>query len=197
MVAKFAVPLALAIMAPCAFSHAQELPLLHPSRDVAVTYQVESTAGQGQARTRVLHMFWGADGTKLRLEIEGQEGIGLVDFRDRRMEVLLPQAHVVIEAPFSDGSVPGFFIPPGTTAHREGVDTVAGQACNVWNVTGSRGSGQACITADGVLLRAGGEKAGQGEGQMLATSVVYGAQPNSLFVVPPGFRRMDPSKPRR
>ncbi len=177
---------------------AQELPPLHPSRDAAVTYRAEfSAAGTSGPQSRTLHLYWGADGTKLRVEVEGQPGIALIDFRAHRMQVLLPTEHVVVDGPFQEGIVPGFIFPPGTTADRGGTDTVAGKTCDVWTVRSARGAGHACVTRDGILLRADGGSADRGEGQLLATSVNYEPQPSSLFAAPADFRRMDPTKPRR
>jgi hypothetical protein len=173
-------------------------PLLHPSRDVAVVYHVEGTpAAGGPAQIHTIRMFWGDGGEALRVELDTQPVVALIDFKRQRMEMLLPTKQVVLDAPLDSRLVPGFVIPPGATAKRAGGDTVAGQGCTVWNLSGPQGGGTACVTADGVVLRAEGSAAHQGAGRLEATSVTYAPQPASLFVPPPGFRRMDLKPPRQ
>ncbi len=74
---------------------------------------------------------------------------------------------------------------------------MAGLDCTVWNLTGKQGTGSACITADGVVLRADGQARREGSGRLEATSVAYGPQPAALFEPPPGFQRMDLAGRRR
>ncbi len=68
---------------------------------------------------------------------------------------------------------------------------MAGQTCEVWRLTGPHGTGKACITSDGLVLRAVGSMDEAGTGRLEAVSVTYGPQPASLFAPPPDFRRMD------
>lgn len=72
----------------------------------------------------------------------------------------------------------------GTGYERRGTDTVAGVPCTLWQTTDLRGSVVlACITADGVLLRA----SVGGHPVIEAKTVTYGPQPASLFAVPEGY----------
>jgi hypothetical protein len=80
---------------------------------------------------------------------------------------------------------------------RAGHRMIAGEGCTVWSVVGPSGSGDACITHDGVVL----EGAGQGDrpddhgqipsGHLLATAVSYAPLPPSLFAPPPGLQEVD------
>lgn len=171
-------------------------PLMRPTRDVAVVYRVQGTpAGGGPAQTHAIRMFWGDGGQELRVELDTQPVVALIDFKRQRMEMVLPAQRVVLDAALDPGLVPGFVMPPGATATRGGTDTVAGQGCTVWHLTGPRGAGTACITGDGVVLRAEGSAAHEGSGRLEAVSVTYAPQPDALFAPPPGFRRMDVKRP--
>ena len=61
-------------------------------------------------------------------------------------------------------------------------------------MTSPQGNGQACLTADGVLLRASGTHDGQ-QGSLEATAVRYGAQDPAQFRVPEDFQRMQMPAP--
>lgn len=173
-------------------------PLLHPSRDVAVVYHVEGTpAAGGPAQAHTIRMFWGKGGEALRVELDGQPIVALIDFKRQRMEMVISAKQMVLDAALDPRLVPGFVIPDGASAVRGGTDTVAGQGCAVWKLTGPQGGGTACVTTDGVVLRAEGSAAHEGAGQLEAVSVTYAPQPASLFTPPAGFRRMDVKPPRQ
>lgn len=177
---------------------ADELPLMRPTRDVAVVYHVEGTPAAGGApQTHTIRMAWGDGGEALRVEIDAQPVVTLINFKRRRMEVLILPRQVALEAPLDPNLIPGFAIPPGATAARAGTDSVDGYGCTVWKLTGPQGVGEACITQDGLVLRAQGNAGQQGAGRLEATSVTYAPQPPSLFTPPPGFQRMDLKPPRR
>ncbi len=177
---------------------ADALPPLRPTRDVAVVYQVEGTPDAGGApQTHTIRMAWGEGGDALRVEIDTQPVVALVDFKRQRMEMLILPRRVVLEAALDPSLVPGFAIPPGATASRSGTDSVDGHECTVWKLTGPQGAGEACVTQDGLVLRAEGNAARQGAGRLEATSVTYAPQPPSLFAPPPGFQRMDLKPPPR
>jgi len=71
---------------------------------------------------------------------------------------------------------------------RKGTATVVGIPCTNWEVHRDNGSGTACITDDGLLLR--GDSA-DGNSHMIATKVSFGSLPDSVFQPPPGYRKMD------
>ena len=176
---------------------AADLPSLHPSRDVAVVYHAEGTAdAHGGPQSHTIRMYWGEDGGALRVEVEGQPIVALIDFKRQRMAMLIGPRQVVLETKLDPALVPGFVLPAGAKAVRDGTDTVAGLGCAVWRLTGPQGGGTACITGDGVVLRADGA-AEHGSGRLEAISVTYAPQPEALFAPPPGYARMDLGHPRR
>ncbi|MBI1364890.1 MAG: hypothetical protein GC153_02900 [Alphaproteobacteria bacterium] len=76
----------------------------------------------------------------------------------------------------------------GPQPKRIGTDKVAGLSCEVWQTDDAGGRQQACITSDGILLRAG--KAGE-EPEIVAREVRKGPMPDSDFKVPDGFEVLD------
>jgi hypothetical protein len=180
--------LAILVAVPAA---GQQRPLLRPTRDLAVAYRVQAAGPNGEVETRTVHMYWTGQGTRMRLETEGQPGFALVDFTAGRMTMVNLPDKAYAEVTFDADHAPGLNIPPDATIERGGSDTVAGVACTVWDVKGPQGGGTACITADGLLLRARSLQANEPPA-LLAMSVAYGPQPASLFVLPDGLHKVTP-----
>ena len=171
---------------------AQDTPALRPAHDVAVVYHVMgSPPPSGAEQVHTVRMIWGDRGQELRVEIDRQQVVALVDFKRQRVTMLVEPQRLAIEFTLDPRLVPGFAIPPDARISRAGTDTVAGQGCDVWRLTGPRGTGTACITGDGLVLRAAGTMADAGTGRLEAVSVAYGPQPAALFTPPPDYRRMD------
>ncbi len=158
-------------------------PPLRPTRDVAVQYRVTDGG--------TIRMWWTGGGQVLRIELEGAPSYAVVNYARQRMMLVVPQRKLTLDAPFDPRMTPGFVLPPDTAMTRAGTDTVAGIPCTVWELKGAHGTGAACVTGDGLLLRAKGEAPNQGAASMEAKSVAYGPQPAWLFAPPDGFRRMD------
>jgi len=100
----------------------------------------------------------------------------VIDYREGRMHTVRLSDRLVLDmaAPASGGG----------TYVRQGEDQVAGLACTDWEATATDGRRTvACITADGVMLRA---SAG-GATLLSAMSVDYAQQDPALFAVPDGF----------
>jgi hypothetical protein len=170
---------------------AQERPLLRPSRDVEAAYRVQSAGSNGQAETRTVRMYWTGQGSRMRLETEGQPGFVLIDFDHQRATMVMLARKIYAEMKFDAEHAPGLHIPPGATVDRVGSDTVAGIACTEWQIKGSQGGGTACITNDGLLLRVRGSQPGEPVA-LEAVSVTYAPQPASLFTLPDGLRQVAP-----
>ena len=180
---------------------AQVGPRIHPLRDVAVAYRVHGTVGPGkQPEAAIVRMFWTDRGTLLRVEVQGQPGWGILNFAAKQMIMVIAPAHRYLEMPLDPSRTPGLNIPPGTAMTRVGQDRVAGTPCTVWVLHGRDGSGTACVTPGGLVLRARGQGTAppgspgagqQGSGSLRAISVAYGPQPAALFVPPAGFQRLD------
>ncbi len=178
---------ALALLA-AAQALAGDRPALRPTHDVAVVYRIDVP---GRSDTARITMTWANHGTKLRVDLPGDSGYGLVDIATEHMLVVVPRHRLVLQSKFDPRLMPGFAIPDDTRMTRAGADMVAGTPCTVWALAGPNGAGTACITEDGLLLR--GEGHGNGAQQasgIEAVSVARGPQPASLFDPPPDYRRI-------
>ncbi|MBW8270956.1 hypothetical protein [Caldovatus aquaticus] len=166
-------------------------PPLLPARDVAVTYRL---TGPGGAGTHSLRIAWLTAEGRVRLDLPAElGGVMLLDRRAQRAFLVMDQHRLVVELP-SGGEFPRLGeLPPGARLTREGRDRVAGLPCTVWRYQDHGRSGRACITEDGVLLRASGPGAAGGagdDGALEAVAVAYGPQDPASFRPPPGYRAM-------
>lgn len=185
MIRHLAVAAALALGASLP-ARAQDRPAITPSRDVDVTYQMN--AGDRVLRQR---MRWLVAAQKLRVDPPTAGLYMIVDLRDHRIALVRDADRRVAEldAPAA-GAMPG--AAPGSAFTREDTDSVAGLACTDWQTTDSAGAPTlACITADGVLLRA---RSG-GRTLVEAVSVRYAPQDPTLFQPPADYRRVTQPPP--
>lgn len=194
---KRPLPAAIVLATLLAAPALADQPLIHPTHDVAVTYRVlDGTSIGGMKGPHEVRMYWSHRGNLVRIDAGGAEGWAIIDFARHQMTVVMTAQHSYMQMPLDPNRTPGLFaLPPGTTMTRAGHDTVAGQGCTVWNVTSPHGDGTACITADGLMLRAQGHGTAQqaghtmaGQGGLQAISVAYGPQNAALFAPPAGFQ---------
>lgn len=184
---------ALALLLAVAPASAAEQPPLTPTRDVAVTYHATGPHGT----VRVVHMNFDAPGRRLHIDVVGEPGFQVIDRKANVLLSVLNTKKIYLERPLPPdvGNLmdrsPNMLMKKGATAK------VAGLPCTIWSVpTGPNNPDlEACITADGVVLKAEPANAATNEPHLEATSVVYGPQPDSLFVPPAGFRRIEPVMP--
>jgi len=124
----------------------------------------------------------------------------LVDISGRKVVAMVGPATsgVAVELDLNEAE---FGLLPGLLdAKRVGAATVAGEPCNLWEVTHppSRSANRtalpsasiACITPDGIPLRTEAVTNGAHQVVMEATRVTRVAQDPNLFVVPPGTKIM-------
>ncbi|MGH7066233.1 MAG: hypothetical protein ACREEU_00435 [Acetobacteraceae bacterium] len=183
---------ALLLLFSAGAAEAADQPPLTPTRDVAVTYQAKDPQGT----VRVVHMNFDAAGRRLHIDVAGQPGFVVIDRKDNtQLAVNYPaKSYIERQLPPEAGNLmdrdPNMHMTRGATA------TVAGLACTDWSMsTGPNRPAElvVCITADGVVLKAAPAGGGNGGTPNLeATQVAYGRQPESLFVPPAGFQRIEP-----
>ena len=157
----------------------QETPRLRPSRDVAVTY----TAVQS-GRRLVQRMRWLAAAQTMRVDPPTTGLYVIIDYVARRMSVVRDANRSVIDmaAPRDMTQLGGN--PDGGLYVRRGPDTIAGVACTEWETMDRAGrQTQACITVDGVLLRA----SAAGQPLVTATDVQYAPQDPTAFRIPADY----------
>ncbi|WP_338331615.1 hypothetical protein [Acetobacter sp. LMG 32666] len=181
---------------PATSAHAEgeppaEAPAITPSVDVDVEYELASPQGDVSTRQR---MRWQVATLRQRLDPDKSAVFMLTSWRDRTLSVVDNGRKRVSIMP-----VPGTqqLTPPGQPAMvgsyaRLGSSVVAGEQCTVWRTKDTDGHPtDACYTADGVLLQV----AQGGQITVRALSVQRTAQPDSLFVIPPGLRQEAPAHP--
>lgn len=171
---------------------ALEHPKLAPTRSVVVTYELS-----GSSRT---------DGaTKLQVSYSNQPGRVRMDFfrsaesskpfgslifdrPQNRVVTLLPAQRAYLERDAAGLANPGLLLGPDMHYVRQGTQQVAGLTCTDWQVSGGDQRGTACVTDDGVPLKA--TRGAPNSGEMDAITVEYTEPPAAAFSIPPGFRRL-------
>jgi hypothetical protein len=166
-------------------AQAQDRPAYLPTRDVTVQYAVTADA-PGVPSSVTVHI---TAGGQVRIDA-GDRGTVLYDNGSSHASWILPQGRLAIDLPVPS-TLAGNFIPNASTRFaRQGSETVAGLRCTDWHVSVPKGSGTACVTPDGVILRGAGSDGKGHSGSIVATSVAYGTQPADLFALPPGTQRL-------
>jgi hypothetical protein len=165
-----------------------ERPLLLPTRDVDVTYEM----AQG-GRMLPQRMRWSAGPRKLRIDPPLPDLFVIVDYEQKRMSMVRERERTVIDMTAPQQFVSGI---EGrlATAVRQGEYRVSGLPCTAWETRDmSNDPASACITPDGVLL----QLRARGQVVLTAASVRYGPQDPALFRIPNGYLHVSPdSLPR-
>jgi len=158
------------------------VPLLAPTRDVTVTYNVQPRDHAPlQVRVSIA-----AGGARLRITAEDIPTAFLVDRREHMATILLPMLKMFATVKIGEYD-PQESVLRGAHFERHGTETIAGRVCTDWSAVSAQGAAAACITEDGVILR-GHAANHHGElGTVMASTVEYGALPAELFERPRGF----------
>lgn len=164
---------------------AQQSPLLLPTRDVAVTFRLSGSDRQPGD----IHAAWLSSQRVLRVDNASAPGWLMVQQPTQRAFMVMegqrlvmrlppaPEIAMLLDRPESQGNVT-----------RLGRRTVAGMNCTDWKIERRDGKGgTACLTPDGVLLRA--QQAGRRE-ILEATRVMYGPQDPARFQLPQGYPQL-------
>lgn len=183
-----AAAIALGTLAPAL---AQDRPAnLYPTRDVAITYKLLG-APAGQGVPQEIGIAYLAAERKMRLDmgavIPGMNAWGLTDMASGRTDVVMENMRAVMANPGGADVARGLRLAETARMTRADTATVAGLRCTNWRYDNEGQRGTACLTDDGVMLRASNE---QGQG-MEATRVTYAAQDPTRFRVPTGYQQMD------
>jgi len=177
--ATLAVAVALGGAVP---AFAQNHPQALPTRDVTVTYRVPQGGGE-------MRMSWLAAQQLMRMDMPGGMGWMVMSMQGdaARGFMVMAQQRMVMDLPAAQASEARGMMPsPSARFVREGTDRVANTPCTIWRVQDQGEAGRACITADGVTLRA--EQVGRPDARMEAIAVVYGAQDATRFQRPQGYQ---------
>ena len=177
--------------APARCRSAADQPLLAPARDAEVTYYLT-----GASRTNgavVMRLTTADQNKKVRLDLFNSSeimppfGSVIFDADANRVLSLLHRRHVYYELPATGRANPALMLNADMAFTRLGTATIAEQTCTDWRVAnGPNYQGTACVTDDGVVLRA--TRSMPQAGSIVALSVNYAAPAANLFQPDPGFR---------
>ncbi|GAC1341007.1 MAG: hypothetical protein NVSMB18_12190 [Acetobacteraceae bacterium] len=165
---------------------AQDRPLTLPTRDVDVLYRTQAGAQSYDQRWR-----FRAEDQKLRLDLPSPGVYMIADHRQHRAAMVSDGDKGVLDMALPNTDPGG--LRPGQSFTRAGTATVAGVACTEWQTKDLRGAETtACITADGVLLRAR-----HGDAVVVeATKIAYGPLDPAAFAIPAAYKH-EPAPDRR
>jgi hypothetical protein len=167
---------------------AEDRPPIVPTRDVDVTYRTTQPDRHGAPRVLEQRMRWAAASGKLRVDPPTPGIYVIMDYRTRRMSTVHEASHQVLEID-AGATVAGPGAEPSVPFVRRGEAQVAGLRCTEWQTLDTAGLPTlACITADGVLLRA----ISGGRVLVEASSVRYAPQDPVTFQIPAGYTRVTP-----
>jgi hypothetical protein len=167
---------------------AGEIPPLAPIRDVTIEYVFSPGAGDDEARVK-MNFRIAAGGGRVRIDQPGGQGFVVIDRDASRMLIVLTAERGFFQLPLDPSRPFGFALTSQMSFAQQGTDLVAGIACTQWRVTDARRAGTACISDDGILLRAEGVSSkGRPRFALRAASVSYGRHPDSIFQPPAGYR---------
>ena len=182
-----ALPLLLAVAA------APDRPPPTPTRDVDVVYMMVQPDAPGGPRVLEERMRWAAAAGLLRLDPPTPGMWVVMDTRAHRVATVREAERSVLELDSAQAMI-GPAPPAGARFERRGADTVAGLACTEWQTSDLTGAATlACITADGVLLRA----SGAGRVLVEALHVSFAPQEAAVFRIPADYRKVTPPPMQR
>lgn len=170
------------VFSGAAAAAAQERPQALPTRDVTVTYRVPEGGGE-------MRMSWLAAQQLMRMDMPGGMGWMVIGTEGgaARGFMVMPQQRMIMDIPAAQASEARGMMPsPSARFVREGTDRIVNTPCTIWRVEDQGEAGRACITADGVTLRA--EQVGRPAARMEAIALTYGAQDPARFQRPQGFQ---------
>jgi hypothetical protein len=171
---------------------AQDKPPMLPTRDVAVVYRLASPDGKEQ---HTMKLFATGGGSKLRMESPERPGFMVMDRTNKTLIVVIAERKTYVEGALDPRLAGGFLLNEEMSFTKAGTDTVAGQACTLWDVQAPQGrTAKVCVTDDGVVLR-GQSGEDQKTGSIEAVSVTYGPQAPDLFQPPADYQKVDMPRP--
>jgi hypothetical protein len=173
-------------------AQAQDRPATIPTRDVDLVYRMVQPDAPGGPRALVQRMRWAVKAGKLRVDPPTAGFYMIMDYKTHRLETVRDGERMVMEM---DASGAGLSLgaPSAAAFVRGDTAVVAGLNCTNWETTDAAGEPtRACMTADGVLLRA----VAAGRVLVEAVSVRYGPIDASVFRIPDDYQRLKPPPPR-
>jgi hypothetical protein len=182
------------LVAPTVAAAAIDRPPALPTRDVDVVYMMVQPDAPDGPRVLEQRMRWAAAAGKLRVDPPTPGLWVVMDTRTHLLSTVREADRTVLELTSAQAQLgPG--LPAGAAGFtRRGAADVAGLSCTEWETRDMSGVPVlACITTDGVLLRA---RAGA-RVLVEALHVAFAPQDPSVFRVPADYRRIAPPPLKR
>lgn len=179
--------------------HAQDRPVVGPTRDVTVTYKLtEATRQNGAVQMKVIY----ADHhQRVRVDFFAAQtnkpfGSIIYDRPANRILTLVPSKQIYYQVPAIGRANPGLLLNEHMQYTRDGEAVVLGLQCIEWQIANGREyQGTACVTTDGIALRAA--RTEPKSGSVKALTVEYGTPPPGIFEPDPNFRLAPSSRSAR
>ncbi len=171
-------------------------PRLVPERDVQVLYRVSgpAVAAIPGGAPGGIRLEWDAAGERLRSGPVGGPVYAIADLGRHVADVVFTAQNTYLELPIRSGNPQALLSLAVAGADgqftRGGTDRLLGLSCTEWTVRARKLDATACVTEEGVVLRASGTWNGQA-GELVALSVSHGSVPPGQFNPPEGFARIN------
>jgi hypothetical protein len=172
-------------------ARAEERPALAPTRDVTVTYQLTGISKQPGATS--MRVAYANNDQRIRLDFfafataTSPFSSVIFDAPANQVITLVYEQQKYYILPATGRANPGLLLSDKMSYVRQGDETVAGLPCTDWRISnGPTIAGSACVTADGVVLRA--VRTQPNPGTMDASAVTYGTPPEGTFKPPPDLQ---------
>lgn len=171
---------------------AADQPPLAPTRPVAVTY---SATGQPRGPGKI-GVIYDQDAKRVRMDFyralgsRTPEASLIFDTTNDRAVTLIPGRKVYMQRSTKGLANPGLFLGPTLSYTRQETEHFAGLTCTDWAIRKEDAKASACITDDGVVLKASG--AGERGQNLTAIAIAYGPPPAGAFSIPASYTLVTP-----
>lgn len=166
-------------------AHAAPAPRLVPDQDVTVEYQLDTRDHEPVSVSVAIT----AGGRFLHITSPDLPTTILVNRDTGRAAILLPMLRAYADLNIARYDLEQTILR-GASFSRGPDRRIAGQTCTMWHAASRKGEADACITADGVILRGEANSDRKGEvGSIQARRVSYGPLPRDMFEIPADFRK--------
>ncbi|WP_408873856.1 hypothetical protein [Gluconobacter roseus] len=173
-------------------AYADDHPRLTPTRDVTVVYQLSTPSSTTKGGPDTVKVAFSGAGDLLRIDSQDGNGVTILDRPAQQVTLVMMKRQVYTRLHPNHGLHNPFMLDLDMQYTAAGHETVAGVACERWNIESSHGKATACVTDDGVILAENGVDADGVEGSIKAVSVTYQDIPASTFEPPAGFHVLEP-----
>ncbi|MBF0849464.1 hypothetical protein HKD27_00800 [Gluconobacter sp. R75690] len=173
-------------------ARAEDHPRLTPTRDVTVVYELTTPSAPPKAGPNTVKVAFSGAGDLLRIDSQDGNGVTILDRPGQQVTLVMMKQQVYTRLHPSHGLHNPFMLDLDMQYTPAGHETVAGVACERWDIQSSHGKASACVTEDGVILAENGVDADGVEGSIKALSVSYQDIPSSTFEPPAGFHVLEP-----